>query len=223
MLKIAIDGTAGSGKGTISSGVAKALGIYHLDSGAIYRVVTYKCLQEKIDIANEKRICEIIKKISFKIVFEKDKSGNCIQKNILDGIELGREIRTEEISSNVSIISQYDCVREFAKKIQLDLADKYNIIIEGRDIGTIVLPNADFKFFITATAEERAKRRVNQLSLPEAEFKNVLKEIKERDKRDMNRKISPLKPAKDSYLIDNTNEKSVDTIKKILEIIKSKE
>jgi cytidylate kinase len=112
-INIAIDGTAGSGKGTISNGISKALGFYHLDTGAMFRMVAYKCVKEGIDFHNEEKICKLIKGIDFKIVFEKDCNGIQIQKNILDGEDLGQKIRTEKISEGSSIVSQYVCVRDY--------------------------------------------------------------------------------------------------------------
>lgn len=222
-INIAIDGTAGSGKGTIAKGLSKTLGFYHLDTGAMFRMIAYKCVKDNINPNDEKKVNKIIKNLDFKIEFVKDESGNQIQKNILDGEDLGQKIRTEQISEIASIISQFKSIREYTKKMQLDLAKKYDIIIEGRDIGTIILPNAQFKFFITATAETRAKRRLNQLSLSESEYQNVLAEIKERDKRDTERKIAPLKVAEDAHYIDNSELTVEETIKKVLNIIKNKQ
>lgn len=221
-VNIAIDGTAGSGKGTIAKGLSQALGYYHLDSGAMYRTITYKCLEENVDVADKYSVCEIVKNLKYDILFKKDKSSNPIQINLLDGEDLGQKIRSERISKNVSLLSQHECVREYTKKLQLDLAKKYNIIIEGRDIGTIILPNADFKFFVTASLEERARRRVNQLELPESQLKEVMEDIRERDRRDMERDIAPLKVAEGSYYIDNNGLTVKETIDKMLNIINNK-
>ncbi len=220
-INIAIDGTAGSGKGTIAKGISKALGFYHLDTGAMFRMIAYKCVKENINPHDEKEVNKLIKNLNFKIEFVKNNDGNQIQKNILDGEDLGQKIRTEQISEFASIVSQFKNVREYTKKMQLSLAKKYDIIIEGRDIGTVILPNAKFKFFITASPETRAMRRLKQLSLPEKEYPNVLAEIKERDKRDTERKLAPLKVAKDAHYIDNSNLTVEETIEKVLNIIKS--
>lgn len=218
-INIAIDGTAASGKGTIAKIVAKMLGLYNLDTGAMFRAVAYKCVKEKIDTNNEKKVGKILKNIDFKIEFEKDKTGNHIQKNILDGEDLGQKIRTEQISTLSSIISQYKKVRKYTKKLQLELAKKYDIIIEGRDITTKILPKTPFKFFITATPEVRARRRLVQLGLPEGKYQHILEDIKKRDKRDSERRLAPLKVAKDANFIDSSDLSIDETVSKVLKII----
>ncbi len=220
-INIAIDGTAGSGKGTIAKAISKALGFYHLDTGAMFRTVAYKCVKDNIDPNNEKELNKLMKNLKFEIKFVKDENGNQIQKNILDEEDLGTKIRTEQISAFASIVSQFKTVRDYTKKMQLDLAKKYDIIIEGRDIGTVILPNAQFKFFIAARPEERAMRRLKQLSLPESEYQNVLSEIKERDKRDSERKIAPLKMAKDAYFIDTSKLTVEEVVSKVLNKIQN--
>ncbi len=219
MINIAIDGTAGSGKGTISELLAKKLGYYHLDTGAIYRSLTYFLIQEKIDLNDEKEICKTLEKIDFKVQFEKDKDGNQVQKNLLFGEDLKNKIRTEEISVSTSRISKFDCVRKFATKIQHELASKYDLIIEGRDIGTVVLLNADYKFFLTAKPEIRAKRRAEQLNQPQ-NYNKILKDIIERDEADMKRKSSPLKRADDAILIDNSFQTAFQTLSEMISYIK---
>lgn len=219
MINIAIDGTAGSGKGTISELLAKKLGYYHLDTGAIYRSLTYFLIQEKVDLNDEKEICETLEKVDFNVQFEKDKDGNQVQKNLLFGNDLKNKIRTEEISVSTSRISKFDCVRQFATKIQHELASKYDLIIEGRDIGTIVLPNADYKFFLTAKPEIRARRRAEQLNQPQ-NYDKILKDIIERDEADMKRKSSPLKRADDAILIDNSFQTAFQTLSEMISYIK---
>lgn len=219
-VNIAIDGTAGSGKGFVSKALAKKLGFYHLDTGAIYRSVAYFILNKKIALENFDEIEKAIKNIDFKIEFEKDKNNNQIQKNILFSEDLKDNIRTEEVSFASSFVAQVPKVREFATRIQHEIASAYDIIIEGRDIGTVVLPNANYKFFLTALPEVRARRRLNQLNLSEDHYKNILEEILNRDERDMNRKLSPLKRAKDAIIIDNSDQTPEETINLILSYIK---
>lgn len=217
-INIAIDGTAGSGKGTVSKELAKRLGVFHLDTGAIYRSIAFYVLENKISPNDEKNIEKMLKNMKFSVIFEKD-NGNMVQKNLLNGEDLKQKIRTEEVSEASSIVSQYKDVREFATSIQHEIAKNYDVIIEGRDIGTVVLPNATHKFFLTASPEVRAKRRIEQLGLPGNEFENVLKEIKERDKRDSLRAISPLKVAEDAIYVDNSNqtiEQTVDLMEKYI-------
>ena len=221
-INIAIDGTAGSGKGTISKLLAKSLGFYCLDTGAIYRSVAFFIASKKIDPNCESKVVEKLKEVNFKVEFEKDKNGNQIQKNILNGTDLKNKIRGEEVGEAASIVSQFYAVRDFVDDIQHEVSKKYDIIVEGRDIGTVVLPNAEFKFFLTAAPEIRARRRLEQLKLPESEFENVLEDIKARDFRDQNRKISPLKKAEDAVLIDNSNLSVEETLVAMLNVVNGK-
>ncbi len=217
-INIAIDGTAGSGKGSVSKQLAKRLGFFHLDTGAIYRSVAYAAIEQKISPNDEKKLKKMLKNISFSVKLEKV-GENQVQKNILNGEDLKEKIRTEEISEASSIVSQFKEVREFATSIQHKIANKYDVIIEGRDIGTVILPNADFKFFLTASPEVRARRRLEQLNLPESEFENVLNEIKGRDRRDSLRAISPLKVADDAIYIDNSNQTVDQTVQLMVDYI----
>ncbi len=215
---IAIDGTAGSGKGTISKIIANKLGIYHLDTGAIYRSITYFLVKNKINLEDENQVTKNLKKINLDISFKPLKN-NYIQINKVNGVNLLNKIRTENISLLTSIVSKYPKVRKLAIKIQRKLAKNYNLVMEGRDIGTVVLPKAKYKFFLTAKPEIRAYRRLKQLNLSESKFFEVLKDIKIRDENDVNRKISPLKVAKNAIFIDNSDLSIEDTVKKILSYI----
>lgn len=212
---IAIDGTAGSGKGTISKILAQKLGYYHLDTGAIYRTIAFDAISKNIDIYNEQAVVNMLNDCDIYIKLEKGK-----QVNMLAGEDLGQKIRTPEIDVSASVVSVYLEVRKFAVNIQHALAKKHNVIIEGRDIGTVVLPNADYKFFITAKPEVRAERRLLQNNLPRSEYPRILKEIIERDERDMTREISPLKQAPDAILIDNSNQTIEESVNQIMSYIK---
>ena len=219
-INIAIDGTAGSGKGTLAKQLAKKLGFGYLDTGAIYRSVAYDKGETGVDLSKGENIAKAVKKINFKVVFEADENGNKVQKNILDGTDLGEKIRTEEISLASSIVSQVKEVREFATKIQHEIASSFDVVVEGRDIGTVVLPNANYKFFLTASPQVRARRRLKQLNLPEENFESILEEIVERDRRDMTRALSPLKAAEDAVYIDNSNQLPEETLREMLSYIK---
>lgn len=219
-INIAIDGTAGSGKGTLAKQLAKKLGFGYLDTGAIYRSVAYYMIETGVDLSKGENIAKAVKKINFKVVFEADENGNKVQKNILDGKDLGDKIRTEEISLASSIVSQVKQVREFATKIQHEIAGSFDVVVEGRDIGTVVLPNANYKFFLTASPQVRARRRLKQLNLPEENFESILEEIVERDRRDMTRALSPLKAAEDAVYIDNSNQLPEETLREMLSYIK---
>ena len=218
-INIAIDGTAGSGKGTLAKQLAKKLGFGCLDTGAIYRSVAYYMVENGVDLSKSKNIEKAIEKIDFKVVFE-NQNGNKVQKNILNGKDLGDKIRTEQISLASSIVSQVKQVREFATKIQHEIASSFDVVVEGRDIGTVVLPNANYKFFLTASPQVRARRRLKQLKLPEDNFESVLEEILERDRRDTTRALSPLKAAEDAVYIDNSNQLPEETLKEMLSHIK---
>ena len=218
-INIAIDGTAGSGKGTLAKQLAKKLGFGCLDTGAIYRSVAYYMVENGVDLSKSKNIEKAIEKIDFKVVFE-NQNGNKVQKNILGGKDLGDKIRTEQISLASSIVSQVKQVREFATKIQHEIANSFDVVVEGRDIGTVVLPNANYKFFLTASPQVRARRRLKQLKLPEDNFESVLEEILERDRRDTTRALSPLKAAEDAVYIDNSNHWLEETLKEMLSHIK---
>ena len=218
-INIAIDGTAGSGKGTLAKQLAKKLGFGCLDTGAIYRSVAYYMVENGVDLSKSKNIEKAIEKIDFKVVFE-NQNGNKVQKNILNGKDLGDKIRTEQISLASSIVSQVKQVREFATKIQHEIASSFDVVVEGRDIGTVVLPNANYKFFLTASPQVRARRRLKQLKLPEDNFESVLEEILERDRKDTTRALSPLKQAEDAVYIDNSNQLPEETLKEMLSHIK---
>ena len=212
---IAIDGTAGSGKGTISKLLAERLGYYHLDTGAIYRTVAYCAIINNVDINNEDEVEKMLTYCNVDIHLENGK-----QINMLNGEDVKMNIRTPEIDVAASVVSVYDDVRKFATNIQHSLAKKHNLIIEGRDIGTVVLPNADYKFFVTAKPQVRAERRLLQHGLDRNEYARILQEIIERDERDSTRKISPLKKAEDAILIDNSNQTIEETVNEMLSYIR---
>lgn len=186
-LIISIDGTAGSGKSTLAQALAKKLGYKYLDTGAMYRYITYKALQN--GVKSNKELIKLAQKT--KITLKKIKSA---------------KIRLPEVSNNVSRIAAIRGVRKVMVKHQRILGEKGGIIVEGRDIGTVVFPEADVKFFLVAEVEERAKRRFQELSQKGIKVfeKDVEKNIIKRDTKDSSRKISPLKPAKDAIVIDTT-------------------
>lgn len=208
-LVIAIDGPAGAGKSTVAKKIAKKLNIEYIDTGAMYRALTLKAIEKNIDIDNKKEIINLLKSTS--ISFE----SNSIY---LDGIKIDNKIRENIINNNVSNIAKIKEVRDTMVEIQQKLSKTKNVIMDGRDIGTVVLPNANYKFFVTASVEERAKRRYEELMIKNEKkitYEQILKEIEKRDTIDSTRKVSPLKKSVDSYVIDTTYksiEESVDTI-----------
>lgn len=194
---IAIDGPAGSGKSTIAKKVANILDIEYIDTGAMYRALTYKVLQREIDIKDKKSIIELLK----------DSEIDFIGESIyLDGKNIDNEIRLNDVSKNVSYIAEIGEVRGELVRKQQSMAKKKSIVMDGRDIGTVVLPDAEYKFFIIASVEERARRRYKDLlSTGEAvKLEDLIKEIEKRDDIDSNREVSPLKQAEDAILIDTT-------------------
>lgn len=217
-ISIAIDGPAGAGKSEVSSILAGKLGFVHLDTGALYRAVAYYFLNlnKKID---ENLVNKEISKISVDIKFL-----DRLQLMYLNGENVTDKIRSVSISKIASDVSSFGSVRDFLLDIQRNLAKSNNIIMDGRDISTVVLPNADVKIFLTASVEERAKRRLNQLKQKgiELEYDEVLNSIKLRDRNDSNRSIAPLKPSKDSKIFDTTNQSIDEVVASILNYIKKK-
>lgn len=193
---IAIDGPAGAGKSTISKLFAKEINFDYLDTGAMYRLFTYYYLSNNIDIKNENLIKNKIRNIDIQL-----RDG----RFYLNGKDVSREIRSDKVTQNVSLLSSYKSVREHLVKLQREIASKSNIILDGRDIGSHVLKDADIKFYLDASPEVRAQRRLDQMSDNNISYKEVLDDINKRDYKDSNRDISPLKIAEDAILIDSSN------------------
>ena len=219
-LVIAIDGFSSTGKSSISKVVADTLGLIHIDTGAMYRAITlfglrnFKNEKQEIDLP---KLLQNLNEISLEF---RENSGKL--EIYLNGENVSKEIRTTEVSDNVSFIAKQSEVRERLVVLQRDIAEKQGVIMDGRDIGTVVLPNADYKFFLTASADERARRRF--LELQSLGIETTIEEVKqnliERDRIDSEREISPLKQAEDAILIDNTNLNKEETIELILSYIK---
>ena len=219
MITIAIDGPSGSGKRTISKIIAKKIGFINVDTGALYRTIAYFFLENKINYKEKSEVLKNLNNISVSL-----KNENFSQTIFLNGVDVTQKIRTNEISMVSSEISVIPEVRQFLLKLQRDIAKENNVVIDGRDIGTVVLPNADVKIFLTADPKVRAKRRYNQLISKgqSTTFDEILELINKRDYNDIHRKISPLKKADDAILVDNSNLNQQDTVYKLIEIIKKK-
>ena len=219
-LVIAIDGFSSTGKSSISKVVADTLGLIHIDTGAMYRAITlfglrnFKNEKQEIDLP---KLLQNLNEISLEF---RENSGKL--EIYLNGENVSKEIRTTEVSDNVSFIAKQPEVRERLVVLQRNIAEKQGVIMDGRDIGTVVLPNADYKFFLTASADERARRRF--LELQSLGIETTIEEVKqnliERDRIDSEREISPLKQAEHAILIDNTNLNKEETIDLILSYIK---
>lgn len=213
--KLAIDGPAGSGKSTISSLLANQLGWTHIDTGAMYRAVTLYALRKGINL-NEESAYEFLENIC---VEYKD------NKIFIDNQDVTEDIRGKEINQHVSLVSSIPYVRKKLVEIQQKTISSGNIIMDGRDIGTVVIPNADLKIFLTAQVEERAKRRHKEQAVKgnKNQIDQVIKEIKIRDQKDSTRKESPLRKADDAIEIDSTHHSIEEVVAKIIQLIKSKE
>ena len=200
---IAIDGPAGAGKSTIAKALAKELGFRYVDTGAIYRTVAYFLDLLGVSPKDVDGVERYIDELT--IVIEYDEEGK--QHMLMNGMDVSDEIRTQDISQKASLVSAHAVVREVLLDMQRDVAKQYNVIMDGRDIGTVVLPKADVKIFLTATPEVRAKRRYDELIArgQKANLDTILKEIVQRDYQDTHREIAPLKMARDSIKLDTSD------------------
>lgn len=213
---VAVDGPAGSGKGTVTKKIEEKLGFLNLDTGATYRCVALQTLREGLNLEDEKEIIEIANNIDIKI----DNTGD---KDIilLNGEDVSKEIRTKEVTSIVSQISSIIPVRERMVEVQRNLSKGKNVIVEGRDIGTVVFPNADVKIYLDASEEIRAKRRYeeNKQNGIDTTYEEVLENVKMRDYNDMHKPYGALKKADDAIVVDSTNLTIEEVVEKIRNII----
>lgn len=217
---IAIDGPGGAGKSSLAKAVAKKLSILHVDTGAIYRTIGYAAFARGLNAKDESQIAPLLKTIRIDMAF--DEAGG--QKMLLDGKDVSREIRLPEISMYASNVSALPCVRAYLLEMQRDIARKRSVIMDGRDIGTVVLPDADLKIYLTASAEERARRRCLELSergTPDP-YEAVLREINERDEQDMHRAIAPLREAADAIRLDTSALNFDESEQALLKLIQEK-
>ena len=219
-VSIAIDGPAGAGKSTIARQLATELGYRYVDTGAIYRTVAYFMDLWGVSPKDVDGVNRYIDELTVGI--EYDESG--LQHMIMNGMDVTNDIRTQEISQKASLISAHPCVREMLLDMQRELAKQYNVIMDGRDIGTVVLPKATVKIFLTASAEIRAKRRCDELLAKgqKAKYETVLKEIQQRDYQDTHREIAPLKMARDSIKVDTSEMDIQQAVAAIRQIIQEK-
>ena len=200
---IAIDGPAGAGKSTIARRLAKEMGYMYVDTGAIYRTVAYFFDLWGIAPKDIDGITRYIDELTVNIEYDEDG----LQHMIMNGMDVTDDIRTQDISQKASLVSAHAIVRDMLLDMQRDLAKKHNVIMDGRDIGTVVLPKATVKIFLTATPEIRARRRYDELVAKgtETTYEKVLAEVKQRDHQDTTRPIAPLKQAKDAFLVDSSD------------------
>ena len=200
---IAIDGPAGAGKSTIARRLAKELGYHYVDTGAIYRTVAYFFDLLAVSPKDVDGVNRYIDELTINI--EYDEEGK--QHMLMNGMDVTDDIRTQDISQKASLVSAHKVVRDVLLDMQRQVAREHNVIMDGRDIGTVVLPNADVKIFLSASAEIRAKRRFDELMAKgqTTTFEQVLKDVKQRDYQDTHREIAPLKQAHDAVLVDSSN------------------
>lgn len=214
---VAVDGPAGSGKGTVTKRIEKDIGFFNLDTGITYRCVALETLRKGLSLENEKEIIEVANNIDIKINNTEDKD-----IVLLNGEDVTDEIRTKEVTAIVSQVSSIVPVREIMVEVQRNLAIGKNVIVEGRDIGTVVFPNADIKIYLDADEEVRAKRRYkeNVEKGMDTTFDEVLKNVKMRDYNDMHKKVGALKKAEDAVVIDSSNLTIDEVVEKIKNLIK---
>lgn len=219
MIAVAIDGPAGAGKSTIAKTAAKRLGFIYVDTGALYRSIGYYVIKQGKSLEIKEDIVSCLSSINVEIEFVYNE-----QHVILNGEDVNASIRTPEVSIAASKVSAVPEVREFLLGLQRDFAKKYNCIMDGRDIGTVVLPNAEVKIFLTASCEERANRRYKELieKGEQVNYEDVLTDIQKRDYNDSHREIAPMKPAEDSVLVDSTGQSIEQNVQAVIDVIKAK-
>lgn len=213
-IQIAIDGPAGAGKSTVAKKLAKELGYCYIDTGAMYRALTLKALKKKYDINSEESLFQLLKKTNIEI------RSNCCENQIyVDNKNVTYAIRQPEVSNHVSLVAKSKNVRDYMLKLQRDMAKQGGVVMDGRDIGTVVLPDAEVKFFLTATLEARAKRRYQELDKKgfNVELNAIAQEMALRDQIDQEREFAPLIQGPDAILVDTSDY----TIDEVVEILKA--
>lgn len=219
-INIAIDGPAGAGKSTVAKNISKALGIIYLDTGAMYRAVALKAIRSGLDTRDEERLASLVEDVDIRIEYK-----GSDQRIFLDGNDVSGQIRTPEVSIGASNVAVIPAVRIKLVELQRDIAKAHDVVMDGRDIGTYVLPHARYKFFLIASLEERAKRRYSELvakGVTGTTFEEVMKDISFRDKNDSSRAFAPLVRAQDAFEIDTTNINPQEVADRILTYIKHK-
>jgi len=221
LIKIAIDGPSGAGKSTLSKKLAKELGFVYIDTGAMYRAAGLFCIRNGINIKEESdKAADLVEKITIDIIYSPQEG----QKVILNGDDVTDEIRTPEVSIAASDVSAIKRVRLHLVSLQREMAKSHNVLMDGRDIGTYVLPDADIKIFLTASNEERAKRRYEELleKGQKCEYRDVYRDMLYRDKNDSSREFAPLKAAQDSIMVDTTGNTFEESFELLLNLIKER-
>ncbi|OYD09738.1 (d)CMP kinase [Paludifilum halophilum] len=218
-LSVAIDGPAGAGKSTVARQVAKRLGLTYVDTGAMYRAITWKALQNRIDLAEEGSLAQLVRETRIRL-----KTGRRGMEVWVDGMLVSEAIRAPAVTSNVSAVAGQPEVRRVLVEKQQELAREGGVVMDGRDIGTRVLPEAEIKVFLTASIEERARRRYHEWVRRgySIDMEDLKKEISMRDEKDKNREHSPLRPAEDAVHLDTTGLSVEEVVSSILELCRTK-
>lgn len=218
-MQIAIDGPAGAGKSTVAKKVANELNYLYIDTGAMFRALTYEALRLNVDVNDGKQLSQLLK--GLEIEFIPNENG---QRVIVNNTDVTEEIRSQKVTNNVAAVATHKEVRAEMLTRQRQLASKSSVVMDGRDIGTCVLKDAPLKIFLTASAEERARRRHQELKMKgiHTDINQLKKEIEERDKRDSEREIAPLKKAEDAIEIDSTHLTIDEVVQKILALVKER-
>ncbi len=218
-MNIAIDGPAGAGKSSIAKLVAKKLSFVYIDTGAMYRTMAYYFLKNGIDIKEEKAVVEHCGEIEIRIAYE-----NGDQQIFLNEVNVSKEIRSEEVGNQASVVAAYGAVREKLVALQRQMAASTDVIMDGRDIGTVVLPGAELKIYLTASAAVRADRRYKELQEKgiDCDREKIEEDIILRDKQDMNREISPLKQAEDAVYLDSSDMTIDEVVQEIITLAKGR-
>jgi cytidylate kinase len=216
---VAIDGPAGAGKSTIARRAAEALGFLYVDTGALYRAIGLFVLENGADPSAPQEVCPLLKRLSVTLGHE-----NGEQKVFLNGADVGDKIRSPEVSMAASKVSAIPEVRRFLLGLQREIAEKNNVVMDGRDIGTVVLPQAQVKIFLTASPEDRARRRYEEMLQKgqQADYGAVLSDLKQRDYNDEHRAVAPLKPADGAVLVNTTGNTLAQSVSILTEIIKTR-
>ena len=219
-ISVAIDGPAGAGKSTIARRLAAELGYRYVDTGAIYRTVAYFMDLWGVSPKDVDGVNRYIDELTVEIEYDEDG----LQHMMMNGMDVTKDIRTPDISQKASLISAHACVRDMLLDMQRELAEQNNVVMDGRDIGTVVLPHATVKIFLTATPEVRAKRRCDELSAKgqKVDYNKVLKDIQQRDYQDTHREIAPLKMSRDSIKVDTSDMTIEEVLEKLKEIVVQK-
>ena len=219
MINIAVDGPSGSGKSSLAKAISNQMGILYLDTGALYRAIGYTCLNRIGEDFTEEQVCSILPDMMVDLRYQ-----DGVQHVFVNGEDVSGQIRTQPVAMAASKVSAFPPVRSFLLDLQRNIAAGNDVIMDGRDVGTVILPNADVKIFLTADPAVRASRRVGELAQKgiQADFETVLQEVIQRDHNDMTRAVAPLKQAEDATLLDNSQLNAEETVAAAMQIIRSK-